>query len=128
MRARVLDETEWTLQGHTDMSLVLGASDPGATVVVVVEDDSGAVVGSIAAMRIVHLEGTWIAPEYRGNPAVARKLLRAGLGAARSLGAQKWVYINSDEDRTANMIERLGGQSMPIATHAVPTNGVLSRV
>ena len=82
--------------------------------VVVVEDDKGEIVSSLAALLTTHFERLWIDPAYRGNPGVVRSLIRELYGVPRAR-AEHWAFATAGEDNTRmeSVCRRLGGRQMP---------------
>jgi hypothetical protein len=74
MVARVLPPAEWSRLAGTELE---GVALPSHAQVIVVEDDAGTIVGCWSCVPVVHVEGVWIAPAYRGTTTVARHLWRA---------------------------------------------------
>jgi GNAT superfamily N-acetyltransferase len=112
MRTRILPHEEWERLEAESLPPTFPYSDDVA--VVVVEDDSGRIVGTLTAVTIVHLEGMWIDPEHRGKGGVARALVRQATAVARHRG-DRWVLggmANGDE-RMERILARLGGVRIP---------------
>lgn len=86
--------------------------------VVVVEDDAGEVMASLAVMRVVHLEGLWIDPAAK-NAGVARGLLREAVRVAEKWCSSGWVFGGAADDRMRDLLERLGGARVPMDTYAL---------
>ncbi len=87
MTTRELPPAEWARLAGTELETVWRGLPPSDARIVVVEDESGAIVGCWAALRVLHVEGVWIAPKHRGRAAVARRLW-SGMGRAlESFGA-----------------------------------------
>lgn len=63
--------------------------DPRNMAVVVVEGDEG-IAATVSTLRVTHLEGLWIKPEFRGNAGVMRALLRQAWALAQ-VRDEKWV-------------------------------------
>lgn len=83
MVTRVLPPAEWGRLAGTELETVHASLPQGDDVrILVVEDEAGAIIGCWAALRVVHVEGIWIAPAYRSKTAVARALWR---GMARTV-------------------------------------------
>lgn len=115
MTSRLLPREEWHRLTDTDIPSIVPYADD-AQVVVVERGDR--IVGAWAVLRVVHLEGVWIAPEYRGRGTVAARLLRAGLDAARSWG--RWAFTGSQTPEVARLITRhLRGVRIPMDTYAI---------
>jgi hypothetical protein len=85
---------------------------PQTAQVIAVEGPDGRLVACWAVYPLVHAEGCWIAPDQRGNPRVARTLIREMFEAVRRLGAAT-VQTASVEDHVAALAQRLGGVELP---------------
>ena len=122
MTTRELPVTEWDRLCDTDLPAALVYVRPEDAKVMVVERD-GRIVGAWAALRVTHLEGVWIAPEYRKRASVAGRLLRAGLEAARSFGS-RWAMTGAQTEDVAALIRtHLGGVRIPMDTYVIPLEG-----
>ncbi len=74
LHARELPPEEWEkLRGLPFATH--GLPDPALAAICVLETETGEIVGVWAAQTAVHLEGLWIAPEYRTHPVAGTKLL-----------------------------------------------------
>lgn len=121
MRARILNPEEWPrLEGH-DLSALLPYVVPQHTAVVVVEDDAGDIVATVADLRATHFEGLWLAPEHRGNAGVFRTLIREAYALPRKRG-ETWVFggAGRGDARMKMLCRRLGGQPLPVEFFALP--------
>jgi GNAT superfamily N-acetyltransferase len=119
---RTLPREEWGRLGETAIPSVLPFVRPDDIEVVVVEH-ADRIVGAWSVIRIVHLEGVWIAPEYRGKGTVAGRLLKATLDVARRWAGQ-WVLTGSDSEHVRQLIEKhLGGVRIPMDVYAVSLEG-----
>jgi GNAT superfamily N-acetyltransferase len=124
--SRILPLAEWGRLGETELPKVLPYVKPEDAQIVVVEDD-GRIVGCWAVLRIVHLEGVWIAPAYRGRGSVARRLLAKTLETARAW-AGSWAMTGADTDEVRRLIEQhLHGVKVPMDTYLVPMEGTSCR-
>jgi hypothetical protein len=75
-----------------------GLPDPDRTIILVAENDAGAIVGLWAAMTAIHLDGLWVEPSYRRHSRVAVQLLR-GMKAllARHGLVQSFTYVEASD-------------------------------
>lgn len=121
MKARILQPEEWGKINAPAIPETLIYTEPKEIAVIVVEDDDGKVVASICAMRVTHLEGLWIAPEYRKHPGVFRALKRLTYAVPRVRG-ERWVFGGAadGDELMASICERLGGKMMPLKFYAMP--------
>lgn len=119
MISRVLDPSEWTsLSDESGLKQLLPYVSPENVDVIGIEDE-GRLVACWAVMKLTHLEGCWIDPEYRGNAGVALRLLRKAREVA---GPMPWVMTGAEHGdvHVHNLIERLGGVQIPMDTYAFP--------
>ena len=119
MITRVLDRSEWDrLSDESGLKALLPYVSPDMVDVIAVEDE-GRLVACWAVIKMTHLEGCWIDPEYRGNAGVALRLLKKAREVA---GPMKWAFTGAEqgEVHVHGLIERLGGVSIPIDTYAFP--------
>jgi hypothetical protein len=79
---RVLPVEEWATLKDNDLATTVAYLNPENTQVVVVEDN-GEIVGCWAVLRLVHVEGLWIAPSHRKRASVVRSLFVAMCDAVR---------------------------------------------
>jgi len=117
MTTRILDATEWA-RVPTDLHALLPHVIPGDAQVVVVED-AGRIVASWAVLRVVHLEGLWIDPAYRGRAGVARRLYEATLTAARRW-TSGWAMTGAATDDVRALLDHAGAQKLPMDTYVMP--------
>lgn len=119
MTTRVLPPEEWARLGDTDLARYLPLFEPADVRVVVVERD-GRIVAAWGVLHVVHLEGVWIAPEYRRRGTVAARLLAATLRVARDW-APRWAFTGADtKDVAALLTKHLGAVRVPMDTYLVP--------
>lgn len=118
MIARVLPREEWSRLAVTGFPLLGSTLRPEDSEVVVIEDE-GRIVASMGTFRVTHFESLWIAPEYRGNAGLARRLMKAGVKSAKKW-ADEWVWGTSGTDHMNGILERVGGEKMPVDSFAVP--------
>lgn len=121
MIARILPREEWGRLSITGLPALQETLRPEDVQVIVVEDGDR-IVASMGAFRVTHFESLWIAPEYRGNAGLGRRLLKAGIKAARKW-TDKWVWGASDTPHMNDVILRLGGKRIPIETYMIPLGG-----
>ena len=105
MIARILPEWERDrLSVETGVPHVFSFVPPRDVQVVVVED-GGEIVGTVAVLRMTHLEGLWISPERRANPGLVRHLLRTALEAAKPA---EWIVAGVPGDEMKGILKRMG--------------------
>jgi GNAT superfamily N-acetyltransferase len=116
MKARILTVDEWGKLDQTQLPALLPFVSPENIAIVVVEDE-GEVVASMAVLRATHFEGAWIKPTHR-NAGVTRALLRHATALARVRG-EHWVFGGSADERMTHLMEKLGGQQVPMELYAL---------
>ncbi len=121
MKARVLPREEWAkleVSGIPQIGLTLRPED----VQILVVEDGERVVATMGVFRVTHFESLWIDPEYRGNAGLGRRLIKAGIEAARKW-TDRWVWGASDTEHMNDIISRIGGKPLPIQTHIIHMGG-----
>ena len=108
---RILPFEEWDKLQGMDLARVVSQLNPDSTQVLVVEDETGRVVGCWALMPLLHAEGLWIDPAHRGHPSVARHLWSRLRATVAALGGRA-IITGSADDRTTAML-RKRGQALP---------------
>ena len=111
MIARVLPKEEWHRLGDLPISELVEFVKPEDVRVVVVEDGEK-IVATMTVLRITHLEGTWIDPEYR-KPGTVRALLR-GAAQASEEWTNSWVITGAVTKEISDIIKRMGGLAWPM--------------
>lgn len=84
--------------------------DPESCAITVVERH-GRIIACAAALTVVHGDEFWIAPEYRGNPVVARQLLEGFFAMCRSRGLTHVMSV-APTPQVAGFLQQLGGDLM----------------
>lgn len=118
MKARVLPREEWAKLEATQSGKLLSFASPADVRFVVLEDE-GKIVGSMAVLKITHLENMWLDPAVRTNLGAARTLLRETLKTAKEW-TESWVMASIGDDTIAAMVERAGGKQVPVDTYILP--------
>jgi N-acetylglutamate synthase-like GNAT family acetyltransferase len=103
---RVLPPAEWPRLAGTELETLWPHLDREQARVIAVEDE-GRIVGCWAVYPLVHVEGVWIAPEYRRRGSVARRLLCMMRRIAHGMGAQA-VQTASVDTTVTKLLQRLG--------------------
>lgn len=117
MTLRILPRDEWPKLAGTELEAVWPHLPETACVVVV--EDNDRIVGCWAIYRLVHCEGAWIDPEYRGNPRVVRRLISGMANVAQAMGGHTVLTAALTED-VATMIGKLNGQELPGRHFVIP--------
>lgn len=107
MNARVITSVEWEQrkpEGLPD-SFPADTNDVG----VVVVENSGEIVATLAVLRVTHFENAWVHPRFRGNAGVLRRLLREAWEIPAKRG-ERWVLWAAEHgnETTARMYSRRG--------------------
>jgi len=121
MNARILSREEWEKLAVTGFEQLGKTLRPEDSQIAVVEED-GKIVATLGVFRVTHFESLWIAPEYRGNAGVVRRLVKAAVSAARKW-TDNWVWGASDTPQMDDVIGRTGGVQLPIHTYMIPLGG-----
>ena len=106
LTARLLPPAEWPRLVGTLLDPAWQGMTPATDKVVAVEAD-GRIVGCSALLSIYHLEGTWIAPDYRGSVGVGRHLVRAQRDLCRAMHVRE-VYMMARTPQTAALCQKFG--------------------
>jgi GNAT superfamily N-acetyltransferase len=127
MQARVLPPAEWGRLEGLDMAQLAAAGDPGSVLVLVVESE-GQIVGTWAFVQMLHLEGIWIHPDHRKKGCVGRALLRQMRQTGAELGAMR-VETGADSPEVERLLEAAGAVPRPYTPYVLPIlpAGVLER-
>lgn len=112
MESRILPVAEWSRLTGTELGIHWRLLNPEAVQVIVVEDESGAIIGTWALMSFVHAEGFWIAPEHRGKSSVLRRLWAELVKTAKARGLQS-VVTSSVSDDVTRLLESRNAMPMP---------------
>jgi hypothetical protein len=118
MTTRILPREEYGRLAGTEAESVWPHLDPKQARVIVVEDE-GMIVGVWIAMRVLHAECLYIAPDYRKRSVVGRHLLKAmrhEADIAETGGV--WTAANSAEIRL--LLNRLGAKPVPGEHYIMP--------
>lgn len=124
MKVRILKPEEYGRLDDAEHLQIWPYVNPADTVVVAVENNEGRIVGQMTVTKMTHFESVWIAPEYRGNPAVVRALLGESILVAEATGV-KWVVCGAEDgnERMESYLRRLHGAPLPARFYAVPIRG-----
>lgn len=109
-RTRILPRDEYARLAGTEAESLWPLMRPEDGHIVVVERD-GAIVGCWALLRVVHAECVWVAPAERGNPVVAKRLLRGMREQAKQMGAHS-VYTGATTDDVKRLLSKLGARPL----------------
>jgi hypothetical protein len=112
-QTRLLPVEEWPRLVGTELETVWPHLDPSTAVVLVVEDESGQIVGCWSLFACLHAEGVWIAPDHRRRGVVAKRLLRGMQETARALGVTAVTTAAESSEIAALVTRHLRGQRLP---------------
>lgn len=119
MTDRILPQAEWGKLAQMEIGRALPYMNPEDVTICVVEDGDQ-IIGAWAVLRVVQLEGVWIAPEHRKKGRVAAKLLNRTMEVARSL-APHWAYTGAETPEVADLLTKhLGAVKYPVDTYLIP--------
>lgn len=106
MTSRLLPPDEWPRLTGTLLETVWPNLDRTSSAIAVIEDD-GQIVGCVTLFHGWHLEGAWIAPQYRRKVSVGRRLLLAARAMCDYVGATE-VFMMARSAQGRALCERLG--------------------
>lgn len=101
----------------TELEPVAPYLPPDAHVLVIEKD--GRIVGCWAAIRYVHVEGLWLAPDMRHRPGAARRLWLGMRQLAHAMGASV-VLTGALSDDVRGLLDHVGATKLPGDHYAVP--------
>lgn len=123
MKTRLLPREEWAnLEEARGTPTLLPWTAPEDVSVVAVEDDSGEFVGCVMVQTILHIEGLWVAPKWRGNPGVGRVLMREAFSEARKRARSNFAMAEVDPKAGNGMrtiLEKVGAEHVPVETYLI---------
>jgi hypothetical protein len=120
MTRRLLPPEEWPrLAGDPQLGEVWQLFDPLSTSVLVVEDDTGQIVGSWSFTHVLHAEGVHIHPAYRKSGVVARHLWRGMRELAAEQGAAA-VWTGAGTPEVRDLLVAHGAQKFPVDSFVLP--------
>jgi ribosomal protein S18 acetylase RimI-like enzyme len=124
VRTRILRPEEWgQIPLLKEMPSLLPFVAPHNITIMVVENDAGEIVGLLHALRVTHLEGLWVKPEYRGR-LVAWELYKQALALANARD-ESWVVGGAadGDERMDDLIRRCSGTPLPLKFYSMPVGG-----
>lgn len=121
MTTRLLPVEEWHKLAGTELETVVPHLTPERVSIIVVED-GGQVVGCWALMTVLHCEGLYIAPAYRGKGSVARRLWTTMRGLARDFGARS-VATSACSDEVRALLAHVGAVRVPGESYVMQIGG-----
>lgn len=112
MTYRILPPMEWNkLDGTEQLGRIWPFLRPEDTQIVVVEDD-GQIIATWAVVRVVHVEGLWVRPEYRRRSLrMVRMLFQGMYDAARRFGVRN-VWTSAETPEVQQLLEK-GNRAKP---------------
>lgn len=120
MKARVLPVAEWSRLASVPCGGQIPDIRPEDMAEIVVEDGDR-IVARWTVLRMTHLEGLWIDPEYR-NAGTGRRLMRLAVQTARQW-ADKWVQTGAQTDEVRDMLARVGAVKIEMDNYMLPLGG-----
>lgn len=112
MTVRELPPSEWGRLAETELGGVIEHCPPEHTVVLVVENERGEIIGCWGCYSILHVEGLWIREDHRLKGSVGRRLWGTMRRFLLSKGAIGAVTGSMSHDVT-EMLERAGARKLP---------------
>jgi len=116
--AHLLPPDEWPRLAGTEAAEVWQNLDPVNTRVLVVEQE-GQIVGVWMALRVVHAECLWIAPDRRHSPGIGYRLIRGMQRIAKDWHVRA-VLTNATTDHVRALSQKFGGVEVPGTAFALP--------
>lgn len=83
----------------------------GQSLVFVARDDAGKIVGRNVVLLLPHVEGTWVATEYRGSTLMPRLMDAAEQELAKAGASAVFAYSVSDVN--SDYLKRMGYEELP---------------
>jgi ribosomal protein S18 acetylase RimI-like enzyme len=117
-----LPQAEWGRLAGTELDHLTGLVDAGpldGIIVFIVQDEAQRILACWSRLRAEHVEGLWIAPDYRGHAGVGRALFSAMIESLRADGITG-VLTSSVSEEIDQMLEKLGAKEVPGRLWSVP--------
>ena len=109
---RILPVEEWhKLPSDSEPGKAYKSFDKATTNIMVIERDD-IIVGSWSLMPYYHAECVWVGKEFRGNPAIIRRLL-VGMRTMASVVGTSAVITSAIDDNTRRLIGHLNAKKLP---------------
>ena len=89
------------------------APDPAKAITIIAEDERGNIVGRIMLVGVMHVEGIFVDPKWRGST-VMQRLVEEAEREARELGLTQVLAFGASKEMEG-YIERLGYNLMPFS-------------
>lgn len=121
MTTRTLPPHEWPRLDGTELEPVWRLLNPDDTEIVAVEDGDR-LVACWALLRVYHVEGVWIHPDYRKRFSVVWRLLAAMRALCQKLGIGRVVTAAMSDD-VRDLIVSLNGHRLPGEHYVMPMEG-----
>lgn len=126
MVTRLLPTTEWHRLQGSEVGKALPYHNRDDVQIIVVEDE-GQIVAMWAVLKVVQLEGVWIAPAYRKRGTVAKRLLDRTMAVARAK-APYFAFTGSQSADVSQLLEKhLHAVKMPMDQYVIPLREVPCR-
>lgn len=118
---RILPRADWTRLAGTELAYLVPYADVDGrfSVQVFVVEEDGRITACWARMAVEHLEGLWVAPEARGNPAVAKLLLGAMVDSLTADGFTQ-VVTQSNDELVDRLLQHVGATPIPGRAWTIP--------
>ena len=84
--------------------------------VVIIAEEDGKVIGHLALINLIHMEGAWVDPSRRSE-AVIQRLEEAVLAKAKESGL-KYVHVYAPTVEHETFFQRRGWERLPLSVWA----------
>lgn len=93
--------------------------DKEQTLIVIVQDASGAIVQTWMALTVVHVEGLWARPDHEGHAGSTRLLIDKMVTELRARNVAE-VLTRAESGKIEVLITKIGGRRVPGSLWAIP--------
>jgi hypothetical protein len=121
VNVRFLPHAEWAKLDGTPLEPVRAQMSPDTTEVLVVEDESGKVVGTWMLVLMPHLEAMWVDPAHQGKASVLRKLLSRMFAYLEEMKVPQ-VLTHASGPVVDAYLHKLGGTPIPGRAFILPVS------
>jgi ribosomal protein S18 acetylase RimI-like enzyme len=97
-----------------------GVEFPVESVILGAVDDNGKIVGRIALMSLLHIEGTWVDEAHRGGSLAVRLVKKAENLLAANGFTSAIAYVAETQPEIGDYLQRFGYSRLPLAVWQKP--------